>query len=105
MSLGSVVDPERQDQGDPQRRRRGLRALAYGLIALLVLILLAAAGIVIITQQLGSQVGRYPNVFANVDPSTRPADAAGQTFLLMGTDTRSPDPTTGTDAVVLTDRR
>jgi LCP family protein required for cell wall assembly len=100
MSLGSVVDPGPggPDQEDPERRRRGLRALAYGLIALLVLVLLAAAGVVIITQQLGSQVGRYPNVFADVDPSTRPADSAGQTFLLMGTDTRSPEATTGTDA-------
>lgn len=100
MSLGSVVDPDpgRPDQEDRDRRRRGLRAFAYGLIALLVLVLLAAAGIVIITQQLGSQVGRYPSVFAPIDPSTRPADSAGQTFLLMGTDTRSPEPTTGSDA-------
>ena len=56
-----------------------------------------AAGVVIVTQQLGSQVGRYPSVFAPIDPSTRPADAAGQTFLLIGTDSRSPEPTTGTD--------
>ncbi|MHC1563410.1 LCP family protein [Actinomycetospora sp. C-140] len=94
-----MIDPEPgQDEDDRGRRRRGLRAFAYGIIALLVLVLLAAAGVVIVTQQLGSQVGRYPNVFANVDPSTRPADSGGQTFLLMGTDTRSPDPTTGTDA-------
>ncbi|MDD7966880.1 LCP family protein [Actinomycetospora lemnae] len=100
MSIGGMIDgggpaPEQEERG---RRRRGLRALVYGLIALLVLVLLAAAGVVIVTQQLGSQVGRYPSVFAPIDPSTRPSDAAGQTFLLMGTDTRSPEATTGTDA-------
>jgi LCP family protein required for cell wall assembly len=102
MSIGSVVgsgDPGGPGQDDdPGRRRRGLRALVYGLIALLVLVLLAAAGIVLVTQQLGSQVGRYPSVFAPIDPSSRPSDAAGETFLLMGTDSRSPEPTTGTDA-------
>src|SRR3954452_14936354 len=101
MSIGSVMGPggpgPDQDE-EPARKRRGLRALLYGLIALLVLVLLAAAGIVLVAQHLGSQVGRYPAVFAPIDPSTRPADAAGQTFLLMGTDSRSPEPTTGTDA-------
>ncbi|PVZ04273.1 LCP family protein [Actinomycetospora cinnamomea] len=101
MSIGSVMDQQGAGGPDPEergRRRRGLRALAYGLIGLLVLVLLAAAGIVLVTQHLGSQVGRYPSVFAPIDPSSRPSDSAGQTFLLMGTDTRSPDPTTGTDA-------
>ena len=101
MSIGSVMGPggpgPDQDE-EPARKRRGLRALLYGLIALLVLVLLAAAGVVLVTQHLGSQVGRYPSVFAPIDPSSRPADAAGQTFLLMGTDTRSPEATTGTDA-------
>jgi LCP family protein required for cell wall assembly len=103
MSIGSVMGPGGPGGGpdqdeEPARKRRGLRALLYGLIALLVLVLLAAAGIVLVTQHLGSQVGRYPSVFAPIDPSSRPADAAGQTFLLMGTDTRSPEATTGTDA-------
>jgi len=101
MSIGSAVDPGSPgpDQDDERRRRRrGLRALVYGLVALLVLVLLAAAGIFLVTQHLGSQVGRYPSVFAPIDPSSRPSDAAGQTFLLMGTDTRSPEATTGTNA-------
>ena len=80
------------------RRRRGLRALLYVLIAVVILVLLAAAGIVLLTNQLGDQVGRYPSVFAGIDPSSRPAAKAGQTFLLVGTDSRSPDPTTGADA-------
>lgn len=102
MSVGSVIGPAGaggpDGSEDPDRRRRGLRALLYGVIALLVLVLLAAAGIVIVAQQLGSQVGRYPSVFAPIDPSARPADAAGDTFLLVGTDTRSPEATTGADA-------
>jgi LCP family protein required for cell wall assembly len=104
MSVGSVVGPpgpggpQGPDDEDPQRRRKGLRALVYGLIALLVLVLLAAAGIFLLTQQLGDQVGRYPSVFAPIDPSSRPSDAGGDTFLLMGTDSRSPEATTGADA-------
>ena len=80
------------------RRRRGLRGLIYVLAAVLVLVLLAAAGVVLLTTHLGDQVGRYPSVFAGIDPSSRPADKAGQTFLLVGTDSRSSDPTTGADA-------
>jgi LCP family protein required for cell wall assembly len=80
------------------RRRRGLRALLYVLIAVVVLVLLAAGGIVLLTNHLGDQVGRYPSVFAGIDPSTRPAGKMGQTFLLVGTDSRSPAPTTGSDA-------
>ncbi len=80
------------------RRRRGLRALLYVLVAVVILVLLAAAGIVLVTNHLGDQVGRYPSVFAGIDPSNRPAGKLGQTFLLVGTDSRSPDPTTGADA-------
>jgi LCP family protein required for cell wall assembly len=80
------------------RRRRGLRGLLYVLVAVVILVLLAAAGIVLLTNHLGDQVGRYPSVFAGIDPSNRPAGKAGQTFLLVGTDSRSTDPTTGSDA-------
>lgn len=80
------------------RRRRGLRGLLYVLIAVVVLVLLAAAGVVLLTNHLGDQVGRYPSVFAGIDPSSRPAAKAGQTFLLVGTDSRSTAPTTGSDA-------
>ncbi|GLZ50528.1 LCP family protein [Actinomycetospora sp. NBRC 106378] len=80
------------------RRRRGLRALVYVLVGVLLLVLLAAAGVVLVTNRLGDQVGRYPSVFAGIDPSSRPAGKAGQTFLLVGTDSRSPDATTGRDA-------
>ncbi|MEJ2868949.1 LCP family protein [Actinomycetospora sp. OC33-EN08] len=88
--------------GDPEppenRRRRGLRALVYVLVGVLILVLLAAAGIVLVTNKLGDQVGRYPSVFVGLDQTQRPAGKLGQTFLLVGTDSRSPEATTGSDA-------
>ncbi|MDL5155730.1 LCP family protein [Actinomycetospora termitidis] len=80
------------------RRRRGLRALVYLLVGVLILVLLAAAGIFLVTNKLGDQVGRYPSVFAGLDQNQRPAGKLGQTFLLVGTDSRSPEATTGSDA-------
>lgn len=102
MSVDNLMTGAGDAGGSPDdpggRRRRGLRAFVYVLIAVLVLVLLAAAGIFLVAQQIGGQVGRYPSVFAPIDPSSRPAENAGQTFLLVGTDTRSPDATTGTDS-------
>ncbi|GAA4840556.1 LCP family protein [Actinomycetospora corticicola] len=63
----------------------------------LVLALLAAGALFAVTQQFSDRMHRYEGVF-NIDPSTRPVQGEGQTFLLVGTDTRSPDPTTGTEA-------
>ncbi|WP_433800177.1 LCP family protein [Actinomycetospora sp. CA-084318] len=100
MSVDALL---RTGDGEPpetpgSRRRRGLRALVYVLVGVLILVLLAAAGVVLVTNKLGDQVGRYPSVFAGIDPSSRPTAKAGQTFLLVGTDSRSPDATTGRDA-------
>ncbi len=100
MSVDALL---RSGGGEPPedpgtRRRRGLRALVYVLVGVLILVLLAVAGVVLLTNQLGDQVGRYPSVFAGIDPSSRPTGKAGQTFLLVGTDSRSSDPTTGRDA-------
>ncbi|MHC1560611.1 LCP family protein [Actinomycetospora sp. C-140] len=83
---------------EKSRRPSGVRVAMFGLGLLMVLVLLAAGGLFALVQHFGNQVGRYPNVFADVDPSTRPSDSPSQTFLLVGTDTRSPDPTTGGDA-------
>ncbi|MCD2187831.1 LCP family protein [Actinomycetospora soli] len=79
------------------RRRRVLRGLMFLLGAGLVLALLAAGALFAVTQQFSDRMHRYEGVFA-IDPSTRPVQGEGQTFLLVGTDTRSPDPTTGTEA-------
>ena len=97
----SVDEMLRDRGGEPppaQRRRRGLRGLVYLLIGVVVIVLLAAGGVFVLTQKLGDQVGRYPNVFAGLDQGARPAAGGGQTFLLMGTDSRSSVATTGQDA-------
>src|SRR5690349_4266285 len=81
-----------------RRRRRGRRFLIGLLVALLVLILAAAAAIYLLTEKLGNNVSRVPDAFAGIPADTRPAPSSGTSFLLIGTDTRSADPTTGTDA-------
>jgi LCP family protein required for cell wall assembly len=99
MSVDNLLHTDDQPpEPSSARRRRGLRGLVYILIAVLILVLLAAAGVVLLTNRLGDQVGRYPAVFASIDPSSRPAAKAGQTFLLVGTDSRSTAATTGSDA-------
>ena len=98
MSVDSITRDAGDPGSPPPRERRGLRVAVYGIIGLLVLVLLLAAGAFLVVQHLGGQVGRYPAVFAPIDASARPADAAGDTFLLVGTDTRAPDATTGTDS-------
>ena len=91
---------ETSDDDAPRTRKgpSGARVAMFGLGLLLVLVLIAAGGIFAVVQHFGNQVGRYPNVFAQIDPSTRPPDSPDQTYLLVGTDTRSPDPTTGGEA-------
>lgn len=81
-----------------RQSRRGRRVLIGVLVALLVLVLAAAAAIYVMTERLGNNVSRVPDAFAGIRADTRPAASSGTTFLLIGTDTRSPDPTTGTDA-------
>ncbi|MCD2192325.1 LCP family protein [Actinomycetospora endophytica] len=99
MSVDNLLHTDDQPpESGATRRRRGLRGLLYVLTGVLILVLLAAAGVVLLTNQLGDQVGRYPSVFAGIDQSSRPAAKAGQTFLLVGTDSRSTAPTTGSDA-------
>lgn len=96
--VGGPQGPEAPEDDRRRGRRRSLRVLVYALVSILVLVLIAAAGVFLVAQRLGGQVGRYPAVFAPLNSSTRPAAGAGQTFLLVGTDSRSPDATTGRDA-------
>ena len=84
--------------GGSSPRRAGAWGAKQVLVALLVLVLLGSAGVVLVAQKLGDQVGRYPSVFGGLDATARPAAGDGETFLLMGTDTRSPVGTTGSDA-------
>lgn len=79
----------------PRRRRRVLVGL---LVAVLALLLVAAGAIFALTQSIGNGISRIPDAFGSLDASERPAGFGGTTFLLVGTDTRAADPTTGADA-------
>ncbi len=98
MSVDEMMRPGPGGDRSAGSRRRGLRGLVYLLVGVLVIVLLLAAGIFLITQKLGDQVGRYPSVFTGLNDAARPAATDAQTFLLMGTDSRSDAPTTGSDA-------
>jgi LCP family protein required for cell wall assembly len=79
---------------------RGRRVILV--LVVLVLFLLTAAGIAMyqLSEAVGDQVPRVPDVFAPLPADQRPAALTATTFLVVGTDTRSPEPTTGTDAPV-----
>src|SRR4051794_34041558 len=81
-----------------RRSRKGRRVLIGLLVTVLALVLATAAAVYVLTESLGNNVSRVPDAFAGIPADARPAATAGMTFLLIGTDTRSPDPTTGTDA-------
>ena len=99
MSVDELLrDGPEPSRGPSPRRRRGLRGLAYVLLGVLLVVALLAAGVVLVTQKLGDQVGRYPAVFTGLSDATRPVAGDGETFLLMGTDSRSEVATTGRDA-------
>jgi anionic cell wall polymer biosynthesis LytR-Cps2A-Psr (LCP) family protein len=74
---------------------RPARRLLLG-AGLVVLLLCAAvvATVFVLSERLGNNVERIPAVFASLEESTRPPATDEQTFLLVGTDSRSA--TTGT---------
>lgn len=82
----------------PAPRRRARRVLVGLGVAVAVLLGATGAGIYLLSEHIGDNVGRVPNVFGSLDVAQRPAAGPGLTFLLMGSDTRAPAPTTGTDA-------
>jgi LCP family protein required for cell wall assembly len=69
-----------------------------GCAVLGVLLLAIVGGGFYLSQHLGNNVDRVPNVFAPLDAAARPPATAALTFLLVGTDTRSDSPTTGANA-------
>lgn len=82
-----------------RERRRG-RRIVLGLAVVVALMLGTAAGSVYyLSENIGNNIARVPGVFGPLDAATRPPDEPTLTFVLLGTDTRSTDPTTGTDAV------
>ncbi len=85
------------------RRRRTLHALlGLGAVSLL-LIGVTGVALYALSEQLGNNVGRVPDVFGPLADANRPAATPALTFLLVGTDSRSDAPTTGTDAEPGTD--
>lgn len=83
----------------PARRRgRGRRTAAVLGALVLLLVLLLVGSVLVVSEGLGNNIDRVPNAFAGIDEATRPAVSDSLTFLLVGTDTRSDVPTTGTDA-------
>src|SRR6201999_308830 len=51
-----------------------------------------------VSETLGDNVARIPDPFRALDQAARPAPTGALTFLLVGTDSRSADPTTGSAA-------
>jgi hypothetical protein len=80
-------------------RRRCTRRIFLVLAALIgALVLGGVAGFFYLTGKLGDNVQLYSDVFGPLDQAARPAAGPALTFLLVGTDSRAPGPTTGTDA-------
>jgi LCP family protein required for cell wall assembly len=98
--LTIVLDAAVADGADPAPRvRRRTRRILIGLVlVMLALVGVVAATIYAITEQIGDHVSRLPGVFVPLDAAARPAAGPALTFLVVGTDTRSTDPTTGTGA-------
>lgn len=83
---------------DSRPTRKGRRTLVVFLAVLLVLLLAVAGAFVALTTSIGNDIPRIPDAFKNLDVGDRPAGTGATTFLLVGTDSRSADPTTGTEA-------
>lgn len=83
----------------PRKERRRGRRILIGL-AVVLLLLLGAAGatMFVLTERLGNNVTRVPDAFHGLDAEARPPVNDAVTFLLVGTDSRSDEPTTGADA-------
>src|SRR5439155_2807767 len=80
-------------------RRRGRRALIHVLVVVGVLLTVAAIGLFLTTERLAEQTHRTGNVFGGLDERLRPPPSPqATTFLLVGSDSPAPQPTTGTDA-------
>lgn len=80
-------------------RQRSQRRTLMILGLILLILVSAVTGVVFsLSEQLGDHVGRVPNVFSPLDAAARPPTTDALTFLLVGTDTRSDSPTTGTNA-------
>jgi LCP family protein required for cell wall assembly len=88
-----------QTSRETHRVKRRTRRVLLGLgLTIVVLLGVAAGGFYYVTNRLSDNMPRYPHVFSALDPATRPPKGSGTNFLLMGIDSRSPNPTTGKGA-------
>ena len=81
--------------------RRRLERRRIVLVSAVLVVALGALGLAVshlVSENLGSNVARVPDVFAPLDPATRPAETRSLTFLLAGTDSRSASPGAGPTA-------
>lgn len=78
--------------------RPGRRVLTTFLGLVLVLLLVVAGGLAYLVSSIGSDVPRIPDAFRGLETTERPATSGGTTFLLVGTDSRAGEPTTGSGA-------
>ena len=87
------------ESGRPAPTARNGRRVGVIIVAL-VLTLVAVGWAVIsqLSQAVGNNIPRVSGVFGSLPANERPAEQAATTFLIVGTDSRSPEPTTGTDA-------
>ncbi|WP_250556512.1 LCP family protein [Pseudonocardia lacus] len=99
MSEQSTAVPQDVAPVPPARRaRRSRRVLVGVVIAVLVLLAAAAGAVFVVAEKLAGNIARVPGVFVPLDEASRPPATGATTFLLVGTDTRSDDPTTGAAA-------
>ncbi|MBT8225065.1 MAG: LCP family protein [Dactylosporangium sp.] len=85
------------------RKRRGRRRIAVGvLLGMLAILTATAIGLYLMARALPGNIDRIDGAFAGLDEQQRPSKPAtaadSLTFLLVGTDSRAPQQTTGEDA-------
>jgi LCP family protein required for cell wall assembly len=86
---------EPKNAARPSRPRRTL--LIAGAVFMVLLAAVVGGGFYL-SEHLGNNVDRLPNVFGPLDGAARPPVTDALTFLLVGTDTRADGPTTGSNA-------
>lgn len=94
-AAADVANGGRPRRPPPRAGRRGRRRAAAGGLVLLIVLALTGASLYLLSERLGDKVARVPDAFAGLDDAARPPAGDGLTFLLVGTDSRSPEPTTG----------
>ena len=84
--------------GPPPARRRGRKVIVTFLVLVLALVLLVGGALAYLVSSIGGDVPRIPGAFRGLEATERPATFGGTTFLLVGTDSRAGEPTTGAAA-------